>query len=99
MNFLSGQAFLLHAQQHDYIRAAQRFFDVARDMESRSQRNRKFRYELGRAAEGYFHSQLAQQMAGGAGYAAVRDISNDRDTQVFKGFFMFQNREGVEQGL
>ena len=56
-DFLSRQAFFLHAQQHDHIGAAQRVFDVARDAQAGRKRGGDVGHELGRAAERELHSE------------------------------------------
>ena len=83
-NLLAGEAFLLQAQQHAHIRPAQRFFNMACDAKTRRKSGRDLGHELGRTAERNLHSELRQQVAGGARHAAVEDITNDRDLQALE---------------
>src|ERR1700746_3631467 len=57
------------------------------------------RHKLRRTAECQLDSKAGQQMAGTAGYSAVKNVSNDRCLQSFKGFFVLENGERVEQSL
>jgi hypothetical protein len=98
-DFLAGQAFFLDAEEHDYVGAAERVFDVAGDAQAGGECGGDVGHELGRAAERELYAELGEQVAGAAGDAAVKDVTDDGGLQTFERLFVFQNREGIEQRL
>src|SRR5579859_595156 len=96
------QAFGLHAQDNDDVGAGERFFD-AENAAHRSA-GRADLFELARephrrTAKREAAAEFSQQMNVRTGHAAVRNVAEDGDIEVFDGAFAVTNGERVEEAL
>jgi hypothetical protein len=98
-NLLSFQPLLLHAQQHDHVCSAQRVFNVPGHSQAGRECGGDVGHKLRRTAKRQLDSEAGEQMAGTAGDAAVKNVSDDRGLQSFERFLVLENRERVEQSL
>src|SRR5260370_42340239 len=89
----------MHPQQHYHVPPSQSLLRMTRDTQARRKSGRNLGYELWRTAQCHLHPELCQQMASGACNATMVDIADNRNLQALERFLVFQDGEGIDQGL
>ena len=93
-----GQAFLLNAQHHDHVGAANPVFDVVKAMRAGEFADRRHEF-LRRDESQLAHLENPQRVCCGARHARMCDIADDRDLQRTKAALVLADGERVEQSL